>query len=80
MATQTTIGSVGDVIEIHGHHLGEGPRLGEILEVLGGPGHPHYRVRWDDDSESIFYPGNDATVKQHGGPPAERAALRGRRG
>ena len=26
---------VGDVVAIHGHHLGEPERLGEILEILG---------------------------------------------
>jgi rRNA processing protein Gar1 len=52
----------GDVVAVHGHHLGEPERLGEILEVLGQPDHVHFRVRWDDDHESIFYPGSDATV------------------
>jgi hypothetical protein len=56
---------VGDVVAIHGHYLGEPERLGEILEVLGDPGHVHFRVRWDDEHESIFYPGNDATVRVH---------------
>jgi Domain of unknown function (DUF1918) len=59
----TTIGRAGDVIEIHGHHVGERPRLGEILEVLGEPDHVHYRVRWEDESVSLFYPGSDAIVK-----------------
>jgi len=57
--------TAGDVVAIHGHHLGERERLGEILEVLGTPDHVHFRVRWDDDHESIFYPGNDATVHVH---------------
>lgn len=54
---------VGDVVAVHGHHLGESGRLGEILEVLGEPDHVHFRVRWDDEHESIFYPGNDASVR-----------------
>ena len=53
----------GDVVVIHGHRLGETERLGEILEVFGEPGHEHFRVRWDDDHESVFYPGNDATIR-----------------
>ncbi len=53
---------IGDVVAVHGHHLGEPERLGEILEVLGEPDHVHFRVRWDDEHESIFYPGNDASV------------------
>jgi uncharacterized protein DUF1918 len=55
----------GDVLAVHGHHLGEPERLGEILEVLGQAEHVHFRVRWDDDHESIFYPGSDATVRLH---------------
>ena len=66
MATTTkTAGvGVGAVIEIHGHRLGEKPRTGEILEVLGESAHEHYRVRWDDGAESIFYPSGDATIRQ----------------
>lgn len=64
MTTTTTIGRRGDVIEIHGHWVGDRPRLGEILEVLGEADHPHYRVRWEDETETIFYPGNDAIVKR----------------
>jgi hypothetical protein len=51
------------VIEIHGHRLGEKPRTGEILEVLGESAQEHYRVRWDDGHESIFYPSGDATIQ-----------------
>ena len=54
---------VGDVVAVHGHHLGESERLGEILEVLGPPDHVHFRVRWEDEHESIFYPGNDASIR-----------------
>jgi hypothetical protein len=50
------------VIVIEGHHLGESRRTGEVLEVLGEPGHVHYRVRWDDDRETVFYPSSDATI------------------
>jgi hypothetical protein len=64
--TETTVnirsGRTGDVVVISGHRAGEHERLGEILEVLGEAGHAHYRVRWDDDSESIFYPGSDASI------------------
>ena len=52
----------GDIVEVHGHRVGEAHRLGEILEVIGEPDHAHYRVRWEDDHESLFYPSNDATV------------------
>ena len=53
----------GEVVVIEGHHVGEGRRIGEVLEVLGDPGHEHYRVRWDDGRETVFYPGNDATIR-----------------
>jgi hypothetical protein len=55
----------GDVIVIAGHRIGESRRSGEILEVLGEPGHEHYRVRWEDGSETVFYPSSDATITRH---------------
>jgi hypothetical protein len=62
----------GDVIVIEGHHVGESRRTGEVLEVLGEPGREHYRVRWDDGSESVFYPSSDATI--HRGESRRRPA------
>ncbi len=58
-----THADVGDLIEIHGHKIGETARTGEILEVLGTGEHEHYRVRWEDGHESIFTPGSDATIR-----------------
>jgi Domain of unknown function (DUF1918) len=63
-STQQPVAAVGDVIIIGGHHVGDSRRAGEILEVLGSPGHEHYRVRWDDDRETVFYPGSDATIRK----------------
>jgi hypothetical protein len=68
--------AAGDVIVIEGHHVGDSRRTGEILEVLGEPGHEHYRVRWDDDRETVFYPSSDATIRRHGTSPA-RGSSRG---
>ena len=48
--------SAGDWIEVHAPAQGRGMQRGQILEVLGRPGHEHYRVRWSDDHESIYYP------------------------
>ncbi len=62
---QQTRAQVGDLVVIHGHRLGEPERLGEILEVLGEPGHEHFRVRWEDEHESVFYPGNDTIIRSH---------------
>lgn len=56
----------GDVVAVTGHFVGEPQRTGEILEVIGGPDRPHFRVRWEDGHESIFYPRDDATVEIRG--------------
>jgi hypothetical protein len=53
----------GDRVLIEAHHVGGPHRSGEILEVLGEPGHEHYRVRWEDGTETLFYPSNDAKVE-----------------
>lgn len=54
----------GDWIVVYGHALGEQERTGLIVEVLGTLGHERYRVRWDEEHESIFYPGADATIRR----------------
>ena len=54
-------GRVGDWIEPHGVH-GQASRRGEIIEVLGREGHEHYRVRWDEQHESIVYPADGVIV------------------
>ena len=53
----------GDVVVVHGHSTGQPERTGVILEVLGARGHEHYRVRWDEEHESLFWLGSDATVR-----------------
>jgi hypothetical protein len=53
----------GDTIVISGHRVGEKERTGEIVEVLGEPGHERYRVRWNDGHESLVHPGSDATIR-----------------
>ena len=57
------IARAGDWIEIHGHLQGEAPRTALVLEVLGTEGNEHYRVRWDEEHESILYPGPDAMIR-----------------
>lgn len=63
--TQASRPKVGDVVEVTEHRVGEAARLGELLEVIGEPGHEHFRVRWEDGNESIFFPSSDATVRPH---------------
>lgn len=54
----------GDYLEIVGHRVGDAPRSGEILEVLGSEERPHYRVRWEDGHVSVLYPGKDVVVRE----------------
>ena len=56
-------GRVGDLVVIEGRRVGQGRRIGEILEVLGEPGHEHYRVRWETGQETVFFPSSDATIQ-----------------
>ena len=49
---------VGDQIVVDAAHTGEMPREGEVREVLSAGGVVHYRVRWDDGHETLFYPGS----------------------
>lgn len=41
---------------------GSVPRRGEIVEVLGRPGHERYRVRWKDEHESIHFPADGTRI------------------
>jgi hypothetical protein len=60
---QTAPARPGDVIVVHGHTTGAGVRTGVVLDVLGTPDHVHYRVRWDEEHESLYWPGSDASVR-----------------
>jgi hypothetical protein len=55
---------VGNLVIVDGHRIGEARRIGEILELLGESGHEHYRVRWDDGHETVFYPSSDSTIQK----------------
>ena len=52
---------VGDRVELRGLH-GQPARSGEIVELLGSGGHERYRVRWDEQHESIVYPADGVSV------------------
>ncbi|MDT7685483.1 MAG: hypothetical protein QOI10_3932 [Solirubrobacterales bacterium] len=54
----------GDHIVIETTKLDTRRRHGDVLEVLGDPDNQHYRVRWDDGHESIYFPGPDAQLRQ----------------
>ena len=69
MATTGEISvAAGDVVEVSGRHVGDPGRLGEIVEVLGVPGHVHYLVRWEDDHVSVLYPGEGTTIRSRPRP------------
>ena len=52
---------VGDGVEAPGLP-GKPTRCGEIVEVLGTTGREHYRVRWDDQHESVLYPADGVRI------------------
>ena len=58
----------GDWVVVHAHAVGEHERTGLIVEVLGTPDHVRYRVRWDEEHESIHYPGSDTTIRRKATP------------
>jgi hypothetical protein len=55
--------NTGDRIVVDSAHVGQPQRGGEVVEVLAGRGQEHYRVRWDDGHESIYFPSSDARVE-----------------
>ena len=61
--SNTSIPAAGWVIEIEGHQVGAPKQTLEIIEVLGSPGHMHYKVRWEDGHESFLYPSSDVHVR-----------------
>jgi hypothetical protein len=68
MTQQTSTGHVGDWIEVH-FMAGGPPRRGQIVEVLGTGSHEHYRVRWMDDHESLFFPADGTHIRHSTAPP-----------
>jgi hypothetical protein len=52
----------GDRVIVEGNKVGQARRSGQILDVMGARDGEHFRVRWDDGHESVFYPGGDARV------------------
>ncbi len=60
---------VSDKIAVDTPHTGDPQRKGEILEILGEDAVVHYRVRWDDGHESLYFPGSDAHVVSSGHAP-----------
>ena len=57
----------GDYVEVVGHRVGDAPRNGEIVEVLGTEKHPHFRVLWEDGHLSLLFPGADVVLTRGAG-------------
>jgi hypothetical protein len=55
---------VGDRIAVESEKVGELTRVGKVLEVLSPGTAVHYRVRWADDHETVFFPhaGNTSVI------------------
>ncbi len=67
---------VGSAVMVDSRVPGRPPRAGRIVEVLGEQERPHYRVRWDDGHESVYYPGPDGHVASAAEPDVtEREGL-----
>lgn len=64
--TQDRSAKPGDWVHVRGIS-GQSTREGQILEVLGRPGHERYRVRWDEQHESILFPADGVTIIPHRG-------------
>ena len=52
----------GDRVIVEGNKVGQARRSGQVLAVMDAREGQHYRVRWDDGHETVFYPGADARI------------------
>jgi hypothetical protein len=63
--SETTMqATIGDTLHIHGKVVGRREQTAKIIEVLGANGKPPFRVRYEDDHESVIFPGPDAVVER----------------
>jgi rRNA processing protein Gar1 len=75
----TTAALAGDHVEVIGHRVGDAPRSGEIVEVLGAAPNPHFRVRWEDGHVSLLYPSTDVAIVRQSAPSGARKPRRSTR-
>ncbi len=64
-AEKPHVPQVGDLVQTRDIH-GQAPRRGEIVEVLGEGAHERFRVRWDEQHESILYPADGVVIVPRG--------------
>lgn len=56
----------GDRLIVHGRHVDDRNRVGEIVEVHGPDGTPPYVVKWEGQTETVVVvPGPDSLVEHH---------------
>lgn len=56
--------TVGDMLRIHGHNVGDPDKTGEIIEIHGQAGEPPYLVRFADGHTGLVFPGPDAVIER----------------
>lgn len=66
---------MGDWVEVPGR-AGEPTRCGQVVELLGGPGHEHYQVRWDENYESMVFPRGGLRIVRR--PPSGKTRAPGK--
>jgi hypothetical protein len=67
--------AVGDRLIVHGTHVDDVARDGEVVEVRGPDGSPPYLVRRSDNGhESLVFPGSDTVIHHHGSPQHEQSS------
>jgi len=54
---------VGDRIAVGSAHVGDTQRTGAILEIIEADGRFHYRIRWSDGHESLFFPASGIPIR-----------------
>jgi hypothetical protein len=52
------------LVVIPPHRIGEPERVGEIVALLGAPGHERYHLCWDDGEEEIVDLTAHATIRR----------------
>ncbi|SHK38096.1 protein of unknown function [Pseudonocardia thermophila] len=66
----TVDADVGDYIYVPGPVYAAGSaihahsRQAKVLEVIEDGGRKHYRVRWQEGQETLYFPGPDAQVER----------------
>ncbi len=65
------VAAIGDRVIVESEHVGESAREGTVVEVLGQADGLHYRVRWEDGHESVFFPTAGSLTIVHKAVPAD---------